>query len=67
VEQADLLQHALGNLDEKLRAIFLLREVEGMSYEEIAAVLEIPTGTVGSQLNRARVELRDSLTKAMNE
>ncbi|MBI2807807.1 MAG: sigma-70 family RNA polymerase sigma factor [Planctomycetes bacterium] len=67
VEQADLLQHALGNLDEKLRAIFLLREVEGLSYEEIAEVLEIPTGTVGSQLNRARGEMRDFLTKAMSE
>jgi RNA polymerase sigma-70 factor (ECF subfamily) len=66
-EQADLLQHALAALDEKLRAIFLLREVEELSYEQIAEVLEIPTGTVASQLNRARGELRDYLTKATSE
>ena len=67
VEQADLLQHALTKLDEKLRAIFLLREVEELSYEQIAEVLEIPTGTVASQLNRARAELRSYLSKAMSE
>lgn len=67
LEQAELLERAMDGLDEKLRAVFLLREVEGLSYEEIAEVLEIPAGTVASQLNRARAELRDSLTKAMSE
>lgn len=58
VEQADLLAHALEQLDAPLRAVFLLREAEGLSYAQIAAVLGVPTGTVASQLNRARAELQ---------
>ena len=65
LEQTDLMQQALINLDEKLRAVVLLREVEGLSYEQIAEVLEIPAGTVASQLNRARAELRLYLTNVM--
>ncbi len=56
-EQREMLQRALQRLDPELRTIFLLREMEELSYDEIAEVLEIPTGTVGSRLNRAaRVE-----------
>jgi len=58
LEQTELLERALAHLDERLRTVFLLRESEGLSYDQIAAVLEIPPGTVASQLNRARVELR---------
>src|SRR5581483_3676540 len=58
IEHAELLEMALGRLDENLRAAFLLREVEGLSYEQLAEVLAIPVGTVASQLNRARTELR---------
>ncbi|MBI3467209.1 MAG: sigma-70 family RNA polymerase sigma factor [Planctomycetes bacterium] len=57
-EQADLLERALGRLEEQLRTVFLLREAEGMSYAQIAEVLGIPLGTVASQLSRARAELR---------
>ncbi len=48
-------------LDPELRAAFLLREVEQLSYAEIAQALKIPEGTVGSRLNRARQRLRDEL------
>jgi RNA polymerase sigma-70 factor (ECF subfamily) len=41
------------------RQVIVLREVEGMSYEEIASVLAIPRGTVESRLHRARGELRE--------
>jgi RNA polymerase sigma-70 factor, ECF subfamily len=54
LEQADLLERALQQLNSPLRAAFLLREVEGLSYREIAEVLELAPGTVASQLNRAR-------------
>jgi RNA polymerase sigma-70 factor (ECF subfamily) len=54
VERADLLERALEQLQPSLRAAFLLREVEGLSYRQIADVLEIAPGTVASQLNRAR-------------
>jgi RNA polymerase sigma-70 factor (ECF subfamily) len=41
-----------------MRAVFLLREQEGLSYQQIADVMEVPAGTVASQLNRARAELK---------
>ena len=47
----------------ELRCIFLLREVEGLAYGEIAKALEILDGTVGSRLNRARAELREHLVE----
>ncbi|MCC7073487.1 MAG: sigma-70 family RNA polymerase sigma factor [Deltaproteobacteria bacterium] len=49
---------AMGELSEDHRAILLLREVEGMSYEEIAEALEIPRGTVMSRLFHARRNLQ---------
>jgi RNA polymerase sigma-70 factor (ECF subfamily) len=54
LEQADLLERALQELKPPLRAVFWLREGEGLSYEQIAEVLEIAPGTVASQLSRAR-------------
>ena len=63
IEDADLLERALANLDDRLRAIFLLRELEELSYQEIAHVLEIPPGTVASQLSRARLKLQAYLRR----
>jgi RNA polymerase sigma-70 factor, ECF subfamily len=60
-EEAELLESALGRLDPELRSLFLLREVEQMSYREIASVLQINEGTVGSRLNRAREMLQKNL------
>lgn len=60
-ESKELLEQSLSQLDPALRSIFLLREVEGFSYEAIASVLGIPEGTVGSRLNRARRELQGIL------
>lgn len=62
-EERVLLERALGQLEPELRTIFVLREVEGLSYREIAESMEIPEGTVGSRLNRARRELQQLLTK----
>ena len=60
---AEVLEAAIAELDAESRSIFLLREVEELSYNAIAEVLEIPEGTVGSRLNRARRELRQHLTQ----
>jgi RNA polymerase sigma-70 factor (ECF subfamily) len=52
------LQEALGELTEDARTVLVLREVEGLDYQEIADVLEIPKGTVRSRLARAREAFR---------
>lgn len=61
-DRRDLLDQALGRLEPELRSVFVLKEVEGLSYREIAEVMDIPEGTVGSRLNRARRELQQHLT-----
>jgi RNA polymerase sigma-70 factor (ECF subfamily) len=62
-EQKELLEQALSRLEPELRAIFVLREAEGLSYCEIAKATDIPEGTVGSRLNRARRQLQQHLTE----
>ncbi len=61
-ECQELIERALARIDPELRSIFLLREVEELSYRDIAEVLQIPEGTVGSRLNRARRELKQRLS-----
>ena len=60
----DQVRQAISHLEPEFREPIVLREIEGMSYKEIAAVLDIPMGTVMSRLSRARnlllVELRGS-------
>ena len=51
------LQELLSQLPEKHRQILVMRELEGMSYDEISEVLQIRPGTVRSRLNRARAGL----------
>ena len=55
------LDQLLGRLDPPHREILLLREMQQMSYEEIATSLGIPRGTVESRLHRARAELKRHL------
>ncbi len=62
-ELRDLLQQALAQIDDDLRMVFLLREQEGLSYADIAEVLGISEGTVGSRLNRVRKELQSVLKR----
>lgn len=52
---------AVGRLFEKLRVVIVLNSIEGLSYEEISAALEISIGTVKSRLSRAREELKKLL------
>lgn len=55
------VREALAQLEPAQREIVLLREYQGLSYEEIAAVLKVPVGTVRSRLFRAKMALRDLL------
>jgi RNA polymerase sigma-70 factor (ECF subfamily) len=62
-ELAEKIQEALEQIPEKHRAILLLREVEGMSYEDLSRVLEIPKGTVMSRLFHARAKVQKILSE----
>jgi RNA polymerase sigma-70 factor (ECF subfamily) len=55
------LKKALFRIKREFREVFILREIEGYSYEEISKVLSIPIGTVKSRLRRAREYLRKEL------
>ena len=63
-EVADRVWHALNGLPFDQRAVIVLREIDGLSYEEIAESLGIAVGTVKSRLARARESLRAALKPA---
>jgi RNA polymerase sigma-70 factor (ECF subfamily) len=58
-EMQEEIQKLLGQLPPPQRLVLVMRDLEGYSYEEIAAALNISLGTVKSRLNRARLRLRD--------
>jgi RNA polymerase sigma-70 factor (ECF subfamily) len=57
----DVVQASLQQLPEDLRSALTLREIEGLSYEEIASVMNCPVGTVRSRIFRAREAVADNL------
>jgi len=60
-ELGGAIEVAIGRLRPEYRACILLRHVEGRPYEEIAAMLDLPLGTVKTYIHRARNELRQAL------
>lgn len=60
-ELGSAIELAIGKLRPEYRSCILLRHVEGRSYEEIAATLDLPLGTVKTYIHRARHELREAL------
>ncbi len=62
-----LLDEALTRLDEKHRLIFLLRDVEGLSVRETAEALELSEANVKVRLLRARLQLREELTRVLGD
>jgi RNA polymerase sigma-70 factor (ECF subfamily) len=57
-EEERRVQQALNQLPAKDRAVLILKEVDGLSYEAVAQVLQVPIGTIRSRLHRARMKLR---------
>jgi RNA polymerase sigma-70 factor, ECF subfamily len=55
------LAAALARLSPEHREVLLLKDIEGLKYEDIAVLLAVPIGTIRSRLHRARLELRDLL------
>lgn len=66
-ERDSLIQDALNALAADHRAVVVMKEFDGLRYEEIGVVLGIPVGTVRSRLHRARCELRDRLRVLVDE
>jgi RNA polymerase sigma-70 factor (ECF subfamily) len=57
------LHRAIAELPDDRRLVVVLRDLEGLSYEEIAAALDVPLNTVRSRLHRARMDLKEKLER----
>lgn len=53
------IQAALSRLSAEHRAVLVMKDIDGMKYEEMAEVLDVPIGTIRSRLHRARMDLRN--------
>jgi len=60
-----LIERAMKNLPDRFRTLLVLRELEGLSYRELADAMDIPVGTVMSGLSRARQAFRGALIDVM--
>jgi len=65
-DSGTLVRKALEKLPTNFREVLILRELDGMSYKEIAEITGMAAGTVMSSLSRARVRLRQALKDLMN-
>lgn len=63
VEVEKLLQEAMVELDEDHRVLIILRDIQNLSYQEIAEITQLAEGTVKSRLHRARAALRERLVQ----
>ena len=60
-EDESLLQAGLNRLSADHRAVLVLKDIDGLKYEEIAEIVGVPIGTVRSRIHRARLELKEFL------
>ena len=63
---AERIERAIDSLPDRFRELLILREMEGLTYRELAEVMDIPIGTVMSGLSRAREALRGTLGDELN-
>ena len=66
-EQNQQLADALGRLKEDQRRVLVLREMEGLDYDAISEILDVPVGTVRSRLHRARTQLKEELERQFTD
>ena len=65
-DDSELVSQALEKIPALFREVIVLRELEGLSYKEIAAVAEVPIGTIMSRLARARRQLQVEVARQLN-
>ena len=66
-EMQEKVQGCIDGLEKDHREILVLRDIQGFSYEEIAAMLGLPDGTVKSRLSRARSAIKDSFKRVFGD
>jgi RNA polymerase sigma-70 factor (ECF subfamily) len=64
--ESQMLYESIDSLDDDFRAVIVLRDIQGLSYRDIASVLSCNEGTVKSRLNRARSKLKQIITKKLS-
>lgn len=67
IDDATLIERAMNRLPDRVRRLLALRELQGLSYREIADVMNMPMGSVMSGLSRARVAFRQALEDEMKQ
>lgn len=63
-EQQDALRRAIDQLPEEQKAVVILSEIQGLKYQDISAILDVPVGTVKSRMHTAMDKLKDLLSVA---
>ena len=63
-EEERQVHDALAKLSAEHRAVLVMKDMEGMKYEEMAEILGVPVGTIRSRLHRARLEIREILIQS---
>lgn len=66
-ERRAQIEAALASIPELFRVVLVLKDIEGLKYEEIAEILDVPIGTIRSRLHRARSEMRDRLKPLLDQ
>lgn len=66
-ETSRLVRKAIAEVPEKYRTALVLRDIQGMTYEEISGIMGLPEGTVKSRINRGRLRVKEILTPILGE
>lgn len=66
IEKSEDIQKAINKLNDSYKSVVIMRDIDGLSYEEIAEYLEISIGTVKSRINRGRQQLKELLFDYIN-
>lgn len=66
-QRRELVHRTLAEMTEEQATVILLRDLQGLTYEEVAVFLDLPVGTIKSRLNRARRELTERLRAELEQ